>query len=86
MNFFVQRTDVGDCPIPPGAARADHRGVSNWELHIVARPGEHAANETLTEQGPRRQVWIQRLGAYTKVILVAGEAEAAQPVSTQRWA
>jgi len=62
--------------------------VQNWSLIRVTRPGEPAANELLPEQPARRQVWITRLGAYTRVILLAGEEanEAAPSVSAQRWA
>ena len=66
--------------------------MSNWELQRVARPGQPADNESLAAPGatPPRQVWITRLGSYTRVVLVAHDAEAqseASPaISTQRWA
>ena len=91
-NFFDGRTDVGDCGVPPCAATPHHGGVSNWELQRVARPGQPADNEPLAAPGytPRRQVWITRLGSYTRVVLVANGAEPqssdSPAVSAQRWA
>ena len=91
-NFFDGRTDVGVCRVPQASATAHHRGVSNWELQRVARPGQPADNESLAAPGytPRRQVWITRLGSYTRVVLVAhraeDEPEAPSAVSTQHWA
>jgi hypothetical protein len=57
----------------------------------VTRPGEPADNEAwpaLRDYSPRGQVWITRLGAYTRVVLVAEESEAEAPpaVSTRSWA
>jgi hypothetical protein len=87
MNFFDSHTDVGDCRVPREWARPHHRAMHNWQLIRVARPGEQAANEALPEQGSPRQVWITRLGAYTRVILIAETgAEAAPPISKQSWA
>lgn len=89
-NFFDGRTDVGDCGVPQSAPALHHRGVSNWELQRVARPGQPADNESLAATGytPPRQVWITRLGSYTRVVLVAhrGDDEPEAPPSTQRWA
>ena len=91
-NFFASRTDVGDCGVPHESATPHHRGVSNWELQRVARPGQPADNEPLAAPGytSRRQVWITRLGAYTRVVLVAdgteNEREPSSTVSTHRWA
>lgn len=60
----------------------------HWQLHRVTRPGEQADNEPWPAYPPRGQVWITRLGAYTRVVLVADEAEARarSAISTQRWA
>lgn len=88
INFFDDRTIQNVCGLTPGAFWLDHRAMHNWSLTRVTRPGEPAANEPLPEQGSPRQVWITRLGAYTRVILLAGEGanEAAPSVSAQRWA
>lgn len=88
MLFFASHTDVGDCRVPQSRARTHYRGVSNWELQRVTRPGEPADNEPWAEYTPRGQVWITRLGAYTRVVLLADESapEANSPISTQRWA
>ena len=89
-NFFASRTDVGDCRVPQSRARTHHRGVLNWELQRVTRPGEPADNEAWPEHAPRGQVWITRLGSHTRVVLLAGDGEAttatAPHVSAQRWA
>jgi hypothetical protein len=88
MFFFASHTEVGDCGVPQSRAATHHRGVPNWELQRVTRPGEPAENEPWPEYTPRGQVWITRLGSYTRVILLAGDGEsAASPsISTQRWA
>jgi len=58
----------------------------------VTRPGQAADNESVAAPGyaPRRQVWITRLGSYTRVVLVAHGAESdpepSPSVSAQRWA
>ena len=89
-NFFDGPTDVGDCRVPQSGATPHHRGVTNWELQRVTRPGQPADNESVATPGytPRRQVWITRLGAYTRVVLVAegGEPDSAPTVSRQSWA
>jgi hypothetical protein len=90
--FFGGRTDVGECPVPQSRARLHHRGVSRWELQRVTRPGEPADNEAWPPHSrglAPRQVWITRLGAYTRVILLADDAPRADggpAISTQRWA
>lgn len=90
MNFFDEQTIHNVCRLTPQAFSLDHRAVQNWSLLRVTRPGEQAANELLPEQAARRQVWITRLGSYTRVILLAGEeANESAPsacVSAQRWA
>ena len=69
-----------------------YRGVSNWELQRVTRPGQPADNEEwpahLRNYVPRGQVWITRLGAYTRVVLLAERNEPAgeAPISSQSWA
>ena len=87
MNFFDDRTVQNDCRVPPDAFWLDYRGVQNWEPFRVTRPGEPAANEAWPEYAPRGQVWITRLGSYTRVILLAeAQAEAAPAISAQSWA
>jgi hypothetical protein len=88
MLFFARHTDVGDCAVPQSLATPQHRGVSNWKLQRVARPGQPADNEPWPEYAPRGQVWITRLGAYTRVVLLAEEptTDVTPPISTQRWA
>lgn len=70
------------------SAKPHHRGVLHWQLHRVTRPGEQADNEAWPVSSPRGQVWITRLGSYTRVILLADEPQAPErpPVSSQRWA
>jgi hypothetical protein len=84
----VRRTDLGDWRIPKTGAKPHHRGVLNWQLQRVARPGEQADNEAWPMYSPRGQVWVTRLGSHTRVVLVADEADAPtrSPISTQRWA
>ena len=50
--------------------------------------GQPADNEPWPEYAPRGQVWITRLGAYTRVVLIADESatDTTPPISTQRWA
>ena len=69
-------------------ANLHHRAVLHWQLHRVTRPGEQAENEPWPAYSPRGQVWITRLGPYTRVVLLADdtEAPAPAPISTQRWA
>jgi hypothetical protein len=88
MIFFASRTVLGDCRVPQSSGKAHHRGVSNWQLQRVARPGQPADNEPWPDYTPRGQVWITRLGSHTRVILLAGEteAEAAPRISSQSWA
>jgi hypothetical protein len=88
MFFFASQTDVGDCAVPQSRATPHHRGVLHWECFRVARPGEPADNEPWPEYAPRGQVWITRLGAYTRVVLLAEEptTDAPPPISSQRWA
>jgi hypothetical protein len=86
-NFFGDCTDQNDCRLTPQAFWPDYRGVQNWQTFRVTRPGEPAANEASREQAPRRQVWITRLGSYTRVVMLAeAQAEAAPAVSAQSWA
>jgi len=61
--------------------------VQNWQTFRVTRPGEPAANEALPEHTSRRQVWITRLGSYTRVIMLAEpQVQAAPAISAQSWA
>ena len=65
--------------------------MSNWELQRVTRPGQPADNESVAVPGytPRRQVWITRLGSYTRVVLVAhgdAEPETTPTISKHNWA
>jgi hypothetical protein len=96
--FFASPTDVGDYPVPQSEATPHHRGVSNWELQRVARPGQPADNEPWPAHPGnyvrRGQVWITRLGTHTRVVLLADQAEPAaeeapisdQHISDQNWA
>jgi hypothetical protein len=88
--FFASRTEQNNCRVPQSGATTHYRGVSNWELQRVARPGQPADNESVAAPGytPRRQVWITRLGTYTRVVLVAhdGEPDSSPTVSKQSWA
>ena len=59
------------------------RGMHEWMLLIVARPGTEAANELLPQSAPRRRVSIERLGTYTRVVLIA---EDVAPVRPWIWA
>jgi len=88
INFFASQTVIGLCGVPQRALNSDYRAMQIWSLSRVTRPGEPAANEALPEQAARRQVWITRLGSYTRVILLAEEAgaEAAPSISAQSWA
>jgi len=64
--------------------------VLHWESFRVTRPGEPADNEPWPDYAPRGQVWITRLGAYTRVVLLADSTDSSTasepPISTQRWA
>jgi len=86
--FFPSRTVIGDCRVPQSAATLHHRGVSNWELQRVTRPGQTADNELWPEYAPRGQVWITRLGSHTRVVLLAGndEPDNTPRISSQSWA
>jgi len=90
--FFGDPTVVVHSPVPQFAPTLHHRGVSNWKLQRVARPGQPADNEPLAAPAyaARRQVWITRLGSYTRVVLVApgveDDPESAPTVSKQSWA
>ena len=53
--------------------------MQDWILLIVARPGTEAANQPWPQHAPRRKVTIERLGSYSRVILLAGEAEPVRP-------
>ena len=87
MNFFDDRTVLNDCRLTRSAFWPDYRGVQNWEPFRVNRPGEPAANEAWPEYAPRRQVWITRLGSYTRVIMLAeSQAQSAPAISSQSWA
>lgn len=59
------------------------RGMQKWMLLSVARPETEAANEPLPQHAPRRKVTIERFGTYTRVVLVAEDAE---PVRPWTWA
>jgi hypothetical protein len=86
--FCAACTDVGDCAIPRPRATLHHRGVSKWQLHRVTPRGRPAANQPWPGAA-RRQVRITRLGAYTRVVLLAAEAghsDKAAAISTQSWA
>jgi hypothetical protein len=89
MIFCAGQTNLGDCRVPQSRASADHRRVLNWKLINVKPAGEPAANEPWPAHfggyAPRRQVSITRLGAYTRVVLVAAEEEA-PAISSQQWA
>ena len=86
--FFASRTVIGDCRVSQSRAGLQHRGVSNWKLQRVTRPGEPADNEPWPACPPRGQVWITRLGSHTRVVLLADEGEpgSAPRISSQRWA
>lgn len=86
-NFFGDCTVQNDCRLTPQAFWPDYRGVQNWQTFRVTRPGEPAANEALPEHTSRRQVWITRLGSYTRVIMLAEpQVQAAPAISAQSWA
>lgn len=55
------------------------RGMHEWMLQIVARPGTSAVNELWPLSAPRRKVSLQRLGTHTRVILVAEDVATVRP-------